>query len=454
MERFIDGKTETEPACHDITLIEPPMFSSDGQLNIGQASSCVVLDTIDRYCQLTGKSVSHRHSSFNGQGKPIESRIDLPFPEFIAEAERRSMKLVEAIEQQKRKIGICPSETRYLDFSPESQAITQREFIRLYQKGFLIRTGDQFLLDVTKIVREGTAEKALEGIRFFPQSVKEVFGQLLKDATYPVKMTKSRLFSTPIPFHICEKCDELSLPETALPTDPRLIPSTCEHCGNASTNNQRATIAPLFDLTQQYRLLNRDHAGETIMVCGRNVITKYAFFTFLTGVALDGRSPFDTLIAHGLLNDHRGKRMSRRNGNVVALENLDYHPDAIRYATIKSITFNSQESRFNYQLLGVGQKLVYRIGNLKRFFDKTVPEWIETQDGLQLPERYHDQMARFDLKGALTTAEKAIKETSVRIKRANDQRLSLDLQEEFFAFQTALVMMSPFMPEIVSSQPK
>lgn len=60
----------------------------------------------------------------------------------------------------------------------------------------------------------------------------------------------------------------------------------------------------------------------------------------------------------------------------------------------------------------------------------------------------------FVRKTPLITAEKTIKETSVRIKRANDQKLSLDFQEEFFAFQIALVMISPFMPEIVSSQSK
>jgi len=129
----------------------------------------------------------------------------------------------------------------------------------------------------------------------------------------------------------------------------------------------------------------------------------------------------------------------------------EYHPDAIRYALAKSVTTKNTSAKFDSRSLKRGQKLVYKIGNLGRFFESRKFEWQNLQPDENILTDYVKLMNRESINSSLSLAEKYLVNLSAEIKRGHDSNEKFDLIENGRRFRAATTMLEPFLPTIVES---
>lgn len=439
-----------------VVILNPPMFPHEGRLSIGQAASCVLVDIFVRFNRLNAGDVVYSSRSYNAQGKPADAYSD---PETTVE------KLIAQIEQEKTYLGLETGEEGFLDYAPAARHSSQELFLSLWSNGVLERQGRRFYLSINKIGQKYDIENAINKVAFYPESVKHDFEQIYKDTLgETLELTKERNFATPLPLYFCENCDAV-FPATMTVNvlrefDPRRISEECPECQTPCLNKKNECLSPLFDIASQAYFLQRKYGqSRTLMVSGRNVLARYPYQTFLVGMGLDGKSPFDEIVVHSFLDDDQGKRMSKANKNVIYIRdvvesNSEIHPDAIRYALFKSISLNANRSEFGRFLLGGGQKFVYKVGNLRKFFATNG----HLLSGVQIDKRslapYIKFMGHYDFKSAFSWIEDYLGNLSRRIKNENDQKLIHDLDEESQIYANALWALKPFMPAIVEKSEK
>ncbi len=443
-----------------VIILNPPMFSHMGKLTVGQTISCIYVDVIARYTSTTGKALNYASASYNAQGKPIDSQLDSVPADLVSsltEARKLAIIPISAIEAEKTRLEILNNGTRYVDFDPIVRRNTQDLFLRLYHTGVLERRGRE-LIFMTRKIPEDLIHNAVDNIDFHPRSAKTDFIQILRDADDEVPLTKPRVFATPLPLHLCSECDMIFHPTTPLAEgseyDPRIIEACCPSCKDISKNIPTDTLSPLFDLAIQAYFLRQKSDGHTIMISGKNVLIRYPYLSFMIGCALDGHSPFDTLVVHSLLADEEGIRMSNRNENVLYLSDLykdrtDLPADAIRYLVIKTASQRANISRLNLTFIEGGRKLVFKVGNLRRFFKNKGFDFTDYQTDPDTLSDYCRFMSNFDLKSALIWAESYVKEISdsINIKKTNSPNPNWTAEARMYV--NALWALRPFIPHVV-----
>ncbi len=437
----------------EVVIINPPLYPHEGKLSLGQLASEMLVDVTYRYFQSISSKIKYASCAYNSQGKPVEleQNLGVDLTQFIDGALIRTAMLVQQMEREKEQLGMSNTGFEFIDTQSLSHEIVQKRFLELYKRGFLQRNNHHFYLDTGLVLKTFNVEQMLKAVDFHPANLVNTINQLLSDATSPVALTKERLFATPLPIYVCNNCELDFIQENLmLPVDPRLTPHECPSCHGLVVNDPRDTIAPLFDLTQQRFFLSESPDATVIQICGMNVLTNYIFFSLLVNIALDERPPFDVLVAHGYLNDHFGKRMSRRNNNMIYVDELLllYHPDAIRYSIFKSVTQNDIAGNFDEYQLKSGQKFIYKIGNLRKFFVSNRKDLKNTPYDEDLLSRYRLLMEKFEFKHAFAVAEEYLSRISSDIVIERDSG-AIDIDNKATRYKTAIRMLQPFLPTIV-----
>ena len=434
-----------------IKIISPPLFLIKGELNIGQAMTCVYSDTLYRYYLLKNEEVHYSSMSYNTQGKPMEDLVSFNgnLSSYKEKCSETANILAQNMEETKLRINILPSPEKYLDFSEESKEVSQSKFLDLFNKGFLIRDKRDFYLDVEKIIKTRDVFGILSKIKIQPENFRKTLEQLLHDLRNPLLLTKPRLFSTPVPFYSCSNCSEIYLPRE-IPSDPRVVSEKCPKCDKENKNDVNYTLDPLFDLSvQSYSLRPYDFPAD-IQICGRNMATRYIYYSLLTHAAIDNVPPFKKLVIHNILNDDSGKRMSNKNKNLININEIDkdIHGDAIRYALFKAVSFKDETSNLSKIFFEEGQKAVYKVGNLKRFFKMHNVDFSEIPLNEQVIKKYFELMEGLELRKSFDFGQGYISELSKDIKFEHDSRDLGNFLQKAIRYKTAIFMIEPFMPEI------
>jgi len=393
-------------------LIIPPLFSVRGKLNIGQAMTLVLSDTIVRYLKQKGEEIFFHSKAYNSQGLPLEKRLleekrPLDDNSFFSRAES----LIFQIEEDKKRLNLSKDGSSYLDHSPEMRRFSQEVFSKLFSKGYILLDQGEFYLDSPRILRDQSFQDCLGKIFFQPISFFKQLEQISQDVSKPLKISKIRKFATPLP-------------------------------------NSSLFLDPLFDLTTQH--LSLGNSSPTIQICGRNMATRYILYSLLINFALKGTSHVDSVIVHNILNDSTGRRMSSVNGNLKGLDEipLKYHNDAVRYAFLRATTFDRETANFDIDFLKEGQNSVYRIGNLRKFFLSHNVSFGNIPLDERVIAEYSRSMDHFDLKKAFDFSQLYLQELSRQIKKEHDERKLSGFREKAVKYKTGTFMAYPFMPEI------
>ena len=184
-----------------------------------------------------------------------------------------------------------------------------------------------------------------------------------------------------IPAYYCAECGEIVVAKEA--------PDQCPKCGCTTMTQDEDTLDtwfssalwPFSTLGWPKKTEELDYFYPTdVLVTGYDIIFFWVIRMVFSGIEHMGRSPFHTVLIHGLIRDSQGRKMSKSLGNGIdPLELIDqYGADALRL-TIITGNAPGNDMRFYYERVEASRNFANKVWNASRFImmnmeDKIVPE--------------------------------------------------------------------------------
>ena len=174
-----------------------------------------------------------------------------------------------------------------------------------------------------------------------------------------------------IPAYYCEKCGETVVARASE------APTVCPKCGHTHMKQDEDTLDtwfssalwPFSTLGWPENTEELDYFYPTdVLVTGYDIIFFWVIRMVFSGYAHTGKSPFHTVLIHGLVRDSQGRKMSKSLGNGIdPLEIIDkYGADALR---LTLITGNApgNDMRFYNERVENSRNFANKVWNASRF---------------------------------------------------------------------------------------
>ena len=174
-----------------------------------------------------------------------------------------------------------------------------------------------------------------------------------------------------IPAYYCPECGEMVVAKTGE------APQECPKCGHKGMTQDEDTLDtwfssalwPFSTLGWPDKTEEMDYFYPTdVLVTGYDIILFWVIRMVFSGYEQTGRSPFHTVLIHGLVRDSLGRKMSKSLGNGIdPLEVIDkYGADALR---LTLITGNApgNDMRFYWERVEASRNFANKVWNASRF---------------------------------------------------------------------------------------
>ncbi len=172
-----------------------------------------------------------------------------------------------------------------------------------------------------------------------------------------------------IPAYYCDECGEFVV--------AREMPKTCPHCGCTHFTQDEDTLDtwfssalwPFSTLGWPEKTEDLDYFYPTdVLVTGYDIIFFWVIRMVFSGYAHTGKSPFHTVLIHGLVRDSQGRKMSKSLGNGIdPLEIIDqYGADALRL-TLVTGNAPGNDMRFYNERVESSRNFANKVWNASRF---------------------------------------------------------------------------------------
>ncbi|MCR5545087.1 MAG: valine--tRNA ligase [Lachnospiraceae bacterium] len=174
-----------------------------------------------------------------------------------------------------------------------------------------------------------------------------------------------------IPAYTCEDCGEIIVAKSSE------VPEKCPKCGCTHLKQDEDTLDtwfssalwPFSTLGWPEKTEELDYFYPTdVLVTGYDIIFFWVVRMVFSGYAHTDKSPFHTVLIHGLVRDDQGRKMSKSLGNGIdPLEVIDkYGADALR---LTLITGNApgNDMRFYWERVENSRNFANKIWNSARF---------------------------------------------------------------------------------------
>ena len=192
-----------------------------------------------------------------------------------------------------------------------------------------------------------------------------------------------------IPAYYCEECGEMVVAKS------NEAPTVCPKCGCSHMKQDEDTLDtwfssalwPFSTLGWPEKTEELDYFYPTnVLVTGYDIIFFWVVRMVFSGYEHTGKSPFDTVLIHGLVRDSKGRKMSKSLGNGIdPLEVIDeYGADALRL-TLMTGNAPGNDMRFYDEKVQNSRNFANKIWNASRFIMMHLEgESIETPDESEL----------------------------------------------------------------------
>ncbi len=174
-----------------------------------------------------------------------------------------------------------------------------------------------------------------------------------------------------IPAYYCPECGEMVVAKA------KDAPHRCPKCGHEGLEQDPDTLDTWFSSALwPFSTLGWPHESEDldyfyptdVLVTGYDIIFFWVIRMVFSGYEQTGRSPFHTVLIHGLVRDSQGRKMSKSLGNGIdPLEVIDkYGADALR---LTLITGNApgNDMRFYWERVEASRNFANKVWNASRF---------------------------------------------------------------------------------------
>ena len=174
-----------------------------------------------------------------------------------------------------------------------------------------------------------------------------------------------------IPAYYCDDCGELVVARKAD------APEKCPKCGSTHMHQDEDTLDtwfssalwPFSTLGWPDKTEDLDYFYPTdVLVTGYDIIFFWVIRMVFSGLEQTGKTPFHTVLIHGLVRDSLGRKMSKSLGNGIdPLEVIDkYGADALRF-TLVTGNAPGNDMRFYWERVEASRNFANKVWNASRF---------------------------------------------------------------------------------------
>ncbi len=178
-----------------------------------------------------------------------------------------------------------------------------------------------------------------------------------------------------IPAFYCDDCGEMVVTK-----DERAV---CPKCGKEMRQDPdtldtwfSSALWPFSTLGWPENTEEMEYFYPTnTLVTGYDIIFFWVIRMVFSGLEHTGKTPFDTVLIHGLVRDSLGRKMSKSLGNGIdPLEVIDkYGADALRFTLITG-NAPGNDMRFYYERVEASRNFANKVWNASRFIMMNMPE--------------------------------------------------------------------------------
>lgn len=186
-------------------------------------------------------------------------------------------------------------------------------------------------------------------------------------------ISRDRVFGTPIPFYICERCGKIE-PADQLPFYPK-DEKLCE-CGGTMKPEQKvldvwvdSSITPLV-ISKYWE--DKEFFSKAfpnwIRIQGVEIIRTWALYTIYRIYRLTGKIPWKEILLNGNVLAPDGRKMSKSLGNVISPDQLlkEYPVDALRQWAAMSGAL-AKDRPFSYEDIKYAKSFLIKYWNASKF---------------------------------------------------------------------------------------
>lgn len=225
------------------------------------------------------------------------------------------------------------------------------------------------------VAMEELAKPAIEAVkngelRFVPERFDKIYLHWL-EGIRDWCISRQLWWGHRIPAYYCPHCGEMTVAKTGEE------PSECPKCGHPGMEQDPDTLDtwfssalwPFSTLGWPEQTQDLDYFYPTdVLVTGYDIIFFWVIRMVFSGYEQTGRSPFHTVLIHGLIRDSLGRKMSKSLGNGIdPLEVIEkYGADALR---LTLITGNApgNDMRFYWERVEASRNFANKVWNASRF---------------------------------------------------------------------------------------
>ena len=319
--------------------------------------------------------------------------------------------------------------------------------------------------EAIRVVEDGT-------VKFVPERFTKTYINWMENV-HDWCISRQLWWGHQIPAWYCDECGHINV--------SRQDPTKCEKCGCTHLTREEdvldtwfsSALWPFSTLGWPDKTPDLDYFYPTdVLVTGYDIIFFWVARMIFSGCEHTGKTPFHTVLIHGLVRDDKGRKMSKSLGNGIdPLEMIDkYGCDALR---MNMVTGNSpgNDTRFYVERCEAMRNFANKLWNASRYvlmnlgedFVPQLPTELEIADKWVLSKlntlisEVTDNMERYELGIAVqkiydfiwdTYCDWYIELTKARLYSEDASRKNTAMQVLVYVLDQTLRLLHPFMPFI------